>query len=878
MSVQSRSRARQPRSVLAPDIDASVSREDFLAMVRNYRSVLKTSQINLRRKGSLGRQFVRSYTRMVDATVGVLFQRAVDEQQRSIDDVDMAIIGAGGYGRAELAPYSDVDIVILCRRKTALVKRITSAFIQLMWDVGFEVGHSVHSLADSEKTLARHMDTRTALFESRFVCGSSKIAREVDRQISRLKSKDREAFLVRKIKDAVTRHTKYGNSFQLIEPNVKLSPGGLRDFQTLVWLGMLRKSDEGLPVLRKKGLLLPGEVKVLEAAYDFLLRVRVETHLITESKQDQLTVGIQKDIAEPLGYAPGGGHLAVERFMRDYYHHTRTIFRITEDIIEVLQYGGNLGVLLGGRKVPATSLQLSVRVSRSRIQKDPLYVFARQKETGLRLDRATRRRLEANLKENLSGRHMLSLMRRQFPLLMSDGRNVALLLRSMHETGFLGAIIPEYDELTSLKRYDLYHHYTVDEHSFQVVQNLESLRTPSARRIDPLTRLYSEVSDKQVLLLAALLHDIGKIQGRGHAKKGSLLSRKILKRMSLQNEVVDAVSFLVEVHLLMSHYSQRRDPTDLATLEAFCKRVGSRPVLKHLCLLTFADLKATSPEVWTQWKRSLLWALYLKSYEYMANREKAPEEVYKSHKKKLLKAFAAGRERQAALEHIDMLPGRYLLTMNAGSVRRHMELVAELKGKRAVVDFESGEQSADLTFCMADKPFRLSHLCGVLTMNDCNILFACAFTRSDGNVIDVFRVADISGHNPIDESRVEKIRTDLDAVLRDRLDVPEEVEKHIRKWKRTHTGAIPVPLKIEFDNDLSPDVTIIDIFARDQPGLLFKITRALSEEGLTIHRASISTEANRAIDSFDVQDSRGGKITKTAKLRSVRARLARTLG
>jgi len=853
-----------------------VSREDFLAMVRNYLGVLKTSQIDLRKKGSAGKQFVQSYTSMVDATVGVLFQRAVDEQERSIDDIEMGIIGAGGYGRAELAPYSDVDIVILCRKKTTLVKRITSAFIQLMWDVGFEVGHSIHSLADSEKTLARHMDTRTALFESRFVCGSPKVAREVDRQISRLKRKDREAFLVTKIKDAVTRHARYNGSFQLVEPNVKLSPGGLRDFQTLVWLGMLRKSDEGLPVLRKKGLLLPGEVKALEAAYDFLLRVRVETHLVTKSKQDQLTVGIQKDIAGPLGYKSGGGHLAVERFMRDYYHHTRTIFRITEDIIDALQGGANLSVLLGGKKVPATSPHLSVRVSRSRIRKEPLYVFARQKETGLRLDRATKRRLATALKEELSGRHMLSLMRRQFPLLMSDGRNVARLMRSMHETGFLGAIIPEYDELTSLKRYDLYHHYTVDEHSFQVVQNLESLRMLTARRVDPLARLYSEVADKQVLLLAALLHDIGKIEGRGHAKKGAVLSRKILKRMGLRKDAIEAVSFLVEIHLLMSHYSQRRDPTDLATLEAFCARVGSRPMLKQLCLLTFADLKATSPDVWTEWKRSLLWALYLKSYEYMAAKEKAPEEVYKSRKDELLEAFAAGSERKAALAHIDMLPGRYLLTMSADRVRRHMELIARLKGKRSVIDVEFRGQTADLTFCMADKPFRLSHLCGVLTMNDCNILIAYAFTRSDGKVIDVFRVADISGHNPIDEARVAKIRTDLDAVLGDRIDVPEEVERHVRKWKRKRAAAIPIPLKIEFDNDLSSDVTIIDIFAPDQPGLLFKITRALSEEGLTIHRARISTEANRAIDSFDVQDKRGGKVT--TKLRSLRTRLVRALG
>ncbi len=257
--------------------------KDFLAVTRNYLSLLRRTIIDARTTGARGRTLVEDYSRIVDTIVGVVFQRAAEVNGLTTDKTDIAIIGMGGYGRAELAPYSDVDILVLCKRKTAVTKQVASAFIRLMWDVGFELGHSVESIIESESTLARHMDTRTALFESRWICGSRRIAREVERQIKRLRRKDREAFLLRKIRDAVARHRKYASRYQLIEPNVKLSPGGMRDFQTLVWLGMVMRGKIGLPSLARKGLLLPGESEALSAAYGFLLRVRVELHLASES-------------------------------------------------------------------------------------------------------------------------------------------------------------------------------------------------------------------------------------------------------------------------------------------------------------------------------------------------------------------------------------------------------------------------------------------------------------------------------------------------------------------------------------------------------------------------------------------------------------------
>jgi [protein-PII] uridylyltransferase len=858
--------------------ETPVSRDRFLSLSREYLAILKKSLLEFRSKQTKGLSYIRAYSRIVDAIVGVLYQRAVQENGLENDEPELAVIALGGYGRVELAPYSDVDILVLCKRKTPMVKQIAGSFIQLMWDVGFELGHSVQSLVESESVFFKHMDARTALFESRWICGSKAVAREAERQISKWRRRDRRAFLVRKICDATVRHEKYGNSYQLIEPNVKLSPGGLRDFQTLVWLGMVSDGDKGLPALRRRGLLLQGETEALEKAYAFLLSVRVELHICSKSKQDQLTVRMQKLITERLGYRDKGGHLAVELLMKDYYDHTRTIAQVTRDIIEELEFGENISALIGRKKRHKSRNRLAIRISKRKIKESPLYVFARQKETGLKLDRPVRRRLREILRTELAGRTERARMRRDFPKLLSDGTNLSVVLRAMHETGFLGVIIPEYNSLTSLKRYDLYHHFTVDEHSFQVVCNLEELVESRSVHNQSFARVYSEVADKEVLYLAALLHDIGKAEGRGHARKGAVLSKKILKRLHIKPSQIKTVSFLIEIHLIMSHFSQRRDPTDIGMLKSFCSRVRNRPNLKLLCLLTYADLKATSPHAWTEWKRTLLWGLYLRAYQFMASKEKKPETVYKARKQTILSGFKPGPERERALRHLDLLPGRYLLTMKRSQVRRHLDLVDRLEGRVAAVNRKPGRLAAEISFCTRDKPYRLSQLCGVLTLNDCNILFAYAFTRTDGIVVDVFHVVDVTGTAPIDDERTDKIRADLDNILKGKMDIHSGVEAHIAKWKRAQRTQIPIPLRVEFHNDISGDVTIADIFAADRPGLLFKITRALSDEGLTIHRARISTEAQRAIDSFDLQDKKGEKITNVARLRRIRKRLEKELG
>jgi [protein-PII] uridylyltransferase len=871
--------------------EQSTSRGQFVAEIKSYLKLLTKPIIETRTRKTTGKELVGNFGRMVDTVTGLLFQRAAQENGVSTDRAGIAVIATGGYGRAELAPYSDVDILIVCREKTPDVDAVAGSFVRYMWDVGFELGSVVESLVESKKALFRHMDTKTALIESRWVCGSKRVARAIAKQISSSRREEREDYLRQKIHDALIRYEKYGHSFQLIEPNVKSSPGGMRDFQTLVWLGQVSQGSRGLGALRKKGLLLRGEQRELEDAYDYLLRVRVELHLATRSKQDQLTVAMQRKLARALGYRHRGERLDVEFFMRDYYHHTRAIHRITADILKDLHFGEHVGVLIGRKQVKQADT-LAVRLNKNKIRNEPLYVFERQKEAGLPLDRALRRRMEVVLRENLKGPRATRLMRAAFTQILRSGRNLDLVVRSLHESKFLGKIIPEYNRLTCLKRYDLYHHYTVDEHSFRVLENILALDAPGRDPDDPMVRLYSEIDDKRPLYLAALLHDVGKIEGHGHAKKGAVLARKILGRMPIPKAEVELVSFLIWRHLLMSQFSQRRDPADIGTLTAFCEKVENRTNLKYLCLLTYADYRATSPLVWTEWKQTLLWGLYLRAYEFIKKREKAPQEVYKAHKKRLLKAFKPGPARARALGHIDLLPGGYLLTMDADQVSRHMELAEALEGRSAVVMHRRRNGLHEFTFCTHDQPYRLSQLCGVLTVNDFNIFHAYAFTRKDGTVLDVFDVEDIAvtANGPDDEGSVDEdrdaefeeriaaIQRGIESVIAGEMDLDDATERHASRWRRKQRSGIPAPAKVKFENDLSGDFTIIDVFAPDSPGLLFRITRALSREGLVISRARISTEADRAIDAFYVGDENGRKIKAAGRLKRIRAALEREIG
>jgi [protein-PII] uridylyltransferase len=791
------------------------------------------------------------------------------------------IVALGGFGRRELSPKSDVDLLFLTSsRRSSSASSFTGYLVRMLWDSGLELGHSVRSLAELSRALKTDLDLKTALLDGRWLCGDDGVKSDLAALKSRVRETEGGELLAGKLDETRRRWRKFGGSYHLIEPNIKESPGGLRDYQTMRWIGMVLPWSGPLEGLYRLAVIDRGEIGDIQRAFDFLLRTRNELQFFSRRNWNILTVDVQRTVAEGLGYGDESGFLAVERFMIDYYMNSRSIYRALDRFLAETYGRGSLRIFEGAlyRKVGTKRLdQLDVRLRRDKMAVDPLFPFKEQLTSGRRLSPHLERRLRSAFGREAVDRGTVGKMRASFCELLRMPGKKAPVIRSMHELGVLKHIFPPFDKLTCLKRYDLYHQYTADEHSLQAVSHLEEL---VEREGGLLARLYNEVAEKTELYLATLLHDIGKYAMRGHASAGARMVEELLSEFPIPAKTKSTVVFLVRHHLLLSHFSQRRDMEDRDTSLQFVRRVKNHINLKLLYLLTYADLKATGAGVWTGWKENLLEDLYYKASRILA--EKAEQRssygrMIETHREKMLAACAGRVQREDMERHIAGLPIRYLMVVSPPQGKMHLKMINRLEGVPAVTNFRRLRHSIELVVCTRDRPFRLSQLCGVITISDFNILGAYAFTREDGVVIDLFHIENLDGTLGLSSEARQKVERTLSGVLRGKIDLEEEYGLHVRKWKRKIPPALPVPCTVEFENELSRESTIIDLTARDRPGLLYMITRVLSEEDLDIQSAQITTRGGLIADSFYVRTPNGAKLEDTAVMRRVRTRLVREL-
>lgn len=793
-----------------------------------------------------------------------------------------AVIALGGFGRRELSPRSDVDLLFLWDKKPGPAGVAFAGYlVRMLWDSGLELGHSVRTLAELRKALERDTDLKTAFLDARWLCGDESLRSELPAIKAEIRGAEGGALLEAKIEETRRRWAKHGGSYHLIEPNVKESPGGLRDYQMIWWVGMVLPWDGTLEGLYRLAIIDRHEIGDIRASFDFLLRARNELHFLMGTNWNVLTLDLQRSVAKGLGYKDAGGLLAVERFMRDYYSRTRTIYSLLERFLDETRGEGNLRIIEGSlyRRVGTRGLgQLDLRMTRSRLASDPLFAFREQLVAGKRLGPQTERNLRNAFRRPRLGAAASARMREQFIEILEMPGKKAPVLRSMHELGALKSLFPPFDKLTCLKKYDLYHQYTADEHSLQAVANLDELADHEGGL---LPRIFDEVAEKTELYLAAILHDIGKPSARGHARSGARMAEQMLRAFPISPRSRALVAFLVREHLLLSHFSQRRDMEDRDTGLQFVKAVKSHANLKLLYLLTYADLKATGPSVWTGWKENLLEDLYFKASRMLAGASVSGASYRTILDKKHAKLFDLCRtdDERAAMEvHLASLPERYAMVVSPAQVRAHIAMAARLRGRSVVVEIRRLPHSIELTACTRDRPFRLSQLCGVLTINDLNILGALAFTRADGVVIDLFHCVGVDGRLALSREAAQKLERDFNAILGGQVDLEKAFAAHAEKWKWRAAKGVPVSTVVEFENELSHESTIVDLTARDKPGLLYRVTRIFSEEGLDIQSAQISTRGELAADSFYVRTAQGRKLNDPAKMRALRRRLEAELG
>jgi [protein-PII] uridylyltransferase len=884
-----------------------------------YKKFLKVEEHRLRllhRAGAGGREIAQGRAQVMDIVLRHVF-KAADENYRqthSANVAPVALVAIGGYGRGELSPCSDIDIMFLhhaAGRSTShhpYLKEMVEQILYMLWDVGLKVGHSTRSISEAVAQANKDMQSKTSMIESRALAGAEKI-HGLFRQalVNQCVRGHEDDYIAARIEDQKARHEKFGDTVYLQEPNVKNGCGGLRDFQNLIWMAFFKYGCLSLSELRQRGLLESTEQRQLESAYDFVLRVRNAMHYMTNRACDVIGIGLQPQIATEFGYRQHDLLRRTEAFMRDYYLHSRNIFLLTTTLAERMALkpprSSRLGSLLGRRSRQEESIDGFV-IRDGMISAKAPSIFRQEPLRLIRLFRhAQQREVELSPELRTQIRQNLKLVNRSFQsateardtflgILQRKGQ-VARTLRLMHEVEFLGKFVPEFGRLTCLVQHEFFHRYTADEHTLQVIEHLDRIIDATEPPHASYKKIFQQVAHPHVLYLALLLHDVGKASNVGHHAEASVeMARKVARRLRLGADETAQLLFLVRDHLKLSMLSQRRDIDDQATVDAAARIVKDEVNLDMLMLLTFADAAGTSLKTWTEWKEALLWELYRRTRQMLSGAERA-RNILSRRIEQLYKEVSARLKDQLPLEeiysHFELMPASYYINTSAEEVMRHLLVIhrfltRQLEVEAAedalvpVLDWQSfpAQSYSQLSIATWDRLGLFSKICGAFASAELNVLRANVYTRGDHVVLDVFDVCNKDLAAVTDQRAIQTAEGMLERMLSNRETINfTDVLGRLRAGRgiTPRIREVRIPTVVEFDNEISKGRTIVEIQTEDRLGLLYAITHTLSELGLDISFAKISTEKGAAIDVFYVQDQLGNKITDPARLAAIRSRL-----
>jgi [protein-PII] uridylyltransferase len=879
-----------------------------------YRQFLKVESHRLRilhRGGAGGLEVCQARAGMMD----VLIRHVWEAVQRAFPARGLApaitLVAFGGYGRGELNPWSDIDLMFLhaggpdlAAERQKVLADWTSGLLYTLWDIGLKVGHAVRTVEDCIEVANGDMQSKTSLLEARRVAGDERLFEIFQsRFTSGCVKGHSEEYIRQRLEDQRARRQKNGNSPALQEPNIKNGVGGLRDFQNLLWMSFFQEGSRTLADLQSRDLLGSAERKQLESAYDFLLRTRTELHHVAGRAVDMLAANVKPAVALGLGYSDRSPRARVEEFMRDYYTHARNIYLITRTLEQRMALGrGRAG---GNSTPPAPGSQFDGfrvvdgqlrHVYKTALRDDPrrfLRAFLHCQQRGLSLHpdlaQLMRQQLAVLDRSFLADRHNHVT----FLEILNQRGNVSPHLRAMHEVGFLGKFIPEFGKLTNLVQHEFYHQYAVDEHTLTCIEKLDQVWNATEKPRRNYTEVFRSLERPFVLYLALLLHDAGKAAGTGHHEiVGGELAMKVSRRLKLDAGTTDSLRRIIELHLLMVQVSQRRDLEDPGVIADFSRAVGSAENLMLLALHTYADSMGTSDTLWNGFKDSLLWSLYHKSMALMRG---GPEfiEAQRAVLERLREEVRGMLPKTFAPDELDGhflgLPPRYFQLHSARDIVRdltlahrfmHLQLTEAERSLEPVVAWQEDRDRgyAAVHICTWDRAGLFTKVAGALTAAGLNIFGAQVFTRADGIVLDTFYVAEArTGALPAEElrDRFEKI---LLRVLTGIFDLDRAIAQAPRYPSMFRAGGERMPIKIRVDAAASPTAIVIDIEAEDRVGFLYAVSKTLYDLGLSIALARISTENGAALDTFYVTDVEGQKITDAEWLARIEPELRRAIG
>ena len=811
----------------------------------------------------------------------------------------MAIVAQGGYGRGLLAPESDIDLLFLLPYKqTAWGESVAEYMLYILWDLGFKVGHATRTIDQCVRLSLSDMTIRTALLDARLILGDEQLFAEFQRRFRKdVLDGHARAFIEAKLAERNARHVR-ASRYQ-VEPNVKDGKGALRDLHTLHWLAKHLYPDKAEAEFIEAGVFSRREYETFRRCESFLWTVRCHLHFLTGRPEERLTFDVQQTMAERLGYRSHGGLRAVERFMKHYFLVAKEVGDLTRIVcsgLEMKQLKAlpRLDTWLPSSWKRRAKLRRTTdfRIDNGRINaadkdifaKDPvnfikLFAVADEHQAlfspeVLRLVRANFRLIDDKLRADPTANKL-------FMRLLTESRNPEAALRQMNEAGVLGRFIPDFGRVVSMMQFNMYHHFTVDEHLIRAIGFLSDVEHGRYAIEHPVsTEIIRTIDNRRALYVAVLLHDIAKGRDEDHSIAGARIARELGPRLGLTPAETETAAWLVENHLQMSQFAQSRDLNDPKTIRDFAALVQSRERLKLLMLLTVVDLRAVGPGVWTGWKGQLLRTLYFETEPMLGGGHTGL-----SRTERMVAAQDELRKRladwpPAALEHfINRHYPSYWLRSDLDTIVEQAKLVraAEESRKSLVTHFATDAFRAvtEITLFAPNHPRLLAMVAGACTGAGANIVDAQISTTRDGMALDTIHLEREFEHAEDEERRAGRIAASIEKLLKGEARLADVVAT--KKKPKARLSAFTVEPQVVIDNTLSDALTVIEINGLDRPGLLYDVTRAISDLNLDIASAHIATFGEKAVDVFYVTDLTGKKITSSSRESAIRDRLTKAL-
>ena len=800
----------------------------------------------------------------------------------------LTIIAVGGYGRGEMAAYSDLDIGFLTPwKQTGWAEQVIETLLYALWDLGLKVGHSSRSLDEMVRQAKNDVTIRTALLEARYVWGDTALYEEAARRFkSEVQADTARQFIADKLAERDVRHRKMGDTRYVVEPNVKEAKGGLRDLHTLFWIGKYAYNVSEPAQLVEAGLLSRDEYRQFHRAENFLWAVRCHLHAISGRAEDRLTFDLQREIAERMRFADRPGKSKVERFMHYYFLQARTAGDLTGVFLAHLDQkfarrGRRFGLPLL-RRSPRKLNGFLIDRGRLAIPNDDFFrakpvrlleLFALADKNGLEIHPLTMRTAarDAKLADDIRQDPTANAL---FLDVLTSPRDPETVLRWMNEAGVFGRFVPDFGRVVAQMQFDMYHHYTVDEHTIRAIGLLSKIEHGELDADHPLsTAILKQIVSRRALYVAVLLHDIAKGRGGDHSVLGAEVAHRLAPRFGLSPAETETVAWLVRAHLLMSATAFKRDLSDFKTILDFAEIVQSPERLRLLLVLTVVDIRAVGPGVWNGWKRQLLSDLYEAAEEVLRLGHKQRGRTERIAAKQAQLQDMLGWDQTAFDRLVRRLPEPYWVAEPEDVIAANARLIADAGDAQLSIAAQVyPERGATLvTIYAADHPGLFYRIAGAISVAGGNIIDARIHTTRDGMALDNFLVQDPFGRPFAEASQLARLKQAIEDALANRGKMIDRLMA--KPLPRPRAEAFAIAPNVLIDNKASNRFTVIEINARDRPALLHQLAHALFQSKVTIHSAHVATYGERAVDTFYLTDLTGDKIAAATRLKTIERRL-----